>query len=53
MGHPVVVVGFDDGCISCRWTRGRERERDNGERMRFGGFECDKQLKLKIGRAHV
>ena len=26
-----------------------ERERDNRERMRFGGFECDKQLKFGLG----
>lgn len=39
-------MGFDGGCIGCRWTR--EKERDNNERMRFGGFECDKRLKLGL-----
>ena len=41
-----LLVGFDGGCIGYRWMR--EKERDNGERMRFWGFECNKQLKLEL-----
>ena len=39
-------MGFDGGCIGYRWMR--EKERDNGEMMRFGGFEFNKQLKLEL-----
>ena len=27
---------------------GQERERDNDEMMRFGSFECNKKLKLRL-----
>ena len=48
VGRSVVEEGFDSGCIGSRWTRERERERDNNERMRFGSFEWNKKLKLEI-----